>query len=698
MRSTQMEKDRRSDHSDVYTEGSAFDPGAPFPIKDDRPLSYFNDPEARAWERKLFAPDPGLDLTDRKEQKEARDLLWKADISTAMPPLKISDWQNSMGTAGGSAAEPDTPSGQNSAAPSSSSGSRKSTSRPTTRNTGSSATSRNSSLNRAWEILSGNGSADYLPYGYDVDGNRTSNYEASNYRSSGYRTASPKKAGYKTTAQKTASPKAAGKKNAALTGSTRNARSGFIAKSRRAEAASRAKIKREARRKSNSVPVFALMITVILTLLTIMATFFFINRVSGDPDTGGSAGQDIFIGIDDGKDDGGGEDSGGNAVLTEFGYDYSDFYSSKYIASYEDPGDGGKYQELCAINPEAFFGTPSRPASSSKKLYYSDVQPTWITLGYVNTDSYLNCGYTIMYADPEDSSSYGLPDNMYPPGLADPGKFFEAVVRCFTEPESYYQDNYNNYRIGKIQNATIGEHNILYMELTYKDSVGREVLDVYSFEQKPKGIAFIAECRSEKGDVKNGEEALSNLYEMLTFQTDSFGLIDASRFQFTQARVYNSGNSHSATIDVSDLGDLKYSRIYFKDLVNFHIGEYGSLGDPELQITMDYIAYSSVDDLGGYEKWIDYTLETENERGDYVEPARETDRGQFTYEGNTVYYLSMAGSEKLSSSTEDVALYMYRIETQDSEVTLDLRFEHNVPESWDPEGFLKDHVIIENVR
>ena len=86
-----MEKDRRSDHSDVYTEGSAFDPGAPFPIKDDRPLSYFNDPEARAWERKFFAPDPGLDLTDRKEQKEARDLLWKADISTAMPPLKISD-------------------------------------------------------------------------------------------------------------------------------------------------------------------------------------------------------------------------------------------------------------------------------------------------------------------------------------------------------------------------------------------------------------------------------------------------------------------------------------------------------------------------------------------------------------------------------------------------------------------------------
>jgi hypothetical protein len=41
---------------------------------------------------------------------------------------------------------------------------------------------------------------------------------------------------------------------------------------------------------------------------------------------------------------------------------------------------------------------------------------------------------------------------------------------------------------------------------------------------------------------------------------------------------------------------------------------------------------------------------------------------------------------------------MYRIETPDGEVTLDLRFEHAIPENWDPEEFLKEHISLEAIK
>jgi hypothetical protein len=300
-----------------------------------------------------------------------------------------------------------------------------------------------------------------------------------------------------------------------------------------------------------------------------------------------------------------------------------------------------------------------------------------------------------MYADPEDANPYGMPDILLPPQLADQGKFFEAVIRGFTDPDSDSKDNYNDCKIGKIEMAAVADHYVTYLTVTYKDSIGREILDVYSFEQKPLGSAFIAVCRCERDEVADGKEALSNLYGMLTFHTEDFEAIDASRHLFTKSRVYNSPNNCSAEIDVSDLGDLKYSRNFYKNLAAFGIGEYGGYGDPLMQLDLNYLAYSSVEDLGGYEKWIDHALENENDRGDYIEPAVETGRAQFLLEDNTVYFLSMAGTGKMRKSTEDVALFMYRIETPDGEVTLDLRFEHEIPEDWDPEEFLREHINIE---
>ena len=235
----------------------------------------------------------------------------------------------------------------------------------------------------------------------------------------------------------------------------------------------------------------------------------------------------------------------------------------------------------------------------------------------------------------------------------------------------------------------------MYLTVTYKDSAGLEILDVYSFEQKPYETAFITECRCESDDVTDGKEVLSNLYKMLAFHTDDFENIDAGRHLFTKSRVYSSRNSYSAEIDISDLGDLKYSRNFYKNLAAFGIGEYDSSGNPLIQVDLNYLAYSSVEDLGGYEEWIDYALENENDRGNYIEPAVETGRAQFLLEDNTVYFLSMAGTGKMRKSVEDIALFMYRIETPDGEVTLDLRFEHEIPEDWDPEGFLREHITIE---
>ena len=444
--------------------------------------------------------------------------------------------------------------------------------------------------------------------------------------------------------------------------------------------------------RSKGSPVLILSLVIFITLCITAGTFFFIRKAAPGPDNI-PIDPPVFVGGDDS-----GKGNSGSDILADYGYDYSDFYTPKYIASCEQPGDSDRYNELCVIDPEALFGTADQPADERKRLFYSSVYPTWITLGYMSTDSYRDFGYTIMYADPEDDNPYGMPDIMLPPQMADQGEFFETVIHGFTDPESDSLDDYSDFKIGKIQRALIEKHFVMYLTVTYKDSAGLEILDVYSFEQKPYETAFITECRCESDDVTDGKEVLSNLYKMLAFHTDDFENIDAGRHLFTKSRVYSSRNSYSAEIDISDLGDLKYSRNFYKNLAAFGIGEYDSSGNPLIQVDLNYLAYSSVEDLGGYEEWIDYALENENDRGNYIEPAVETGRAQFLLEDNTVYFLSMAGTGKMRKSVEDIALFMYRIETPDGEVTLDLRFEHEIPEDWDPEGFLREHINIETTN
>ena len=84
-----MEKDRDANYSEkMYTNGWPYEDltGASAPGQD---LSYFRDDESKAWERKLMAPDLGLDGTSLQVSKETRSFLWKAGMVpyVSSPPL-----------------------------------------------------------------------------------------------------------------------------------------------------------------------------------------------------------------------------------------------------------------------------------------------------------------------------------------------------------------------------------------------------------------------------------------------------------------------------------------------------------------------------------------------------------------------------------------------------------------------------------
>ena len=658
-----MENDRDANYSEIInTSGKPYD-DLTGSADTGQNLSFFKDDESKAWERRLMAPDMGLDPAALQMSKETRSFLWKAGTVPYVSAVQLTHEQPENPSAEASRED----SGFNETSSSStfsgnsfartSSNSNRSESR-SSRPSASHASNRTSRRSAAWDILSGSG-----PTSYADTANSGSRSGRENRRTRFVQKTGSKHAG--------ASP---GPKKATSTYET-------VRKTMQAKPALRRK---------SLFPV--LFLTIAVSILITAGTFFFIRKSMPGSDIIPPE-PPVFIGSDEN-----GKGNTGSNVLADYGNDYSDFYTSKYIASYDLPGDDARYNELCVIDPKSLFGTAEQPADERKKLFFSTVYPTWITLGYMNTDSYQDLGYTIMYADPGDDNPYGMPDILLPPQLADQGKFFEAVIRGFTDPDSGSKDNYSGCRIGKIQMDSIEKHHVTYLTVTFKDSIGREILDVYSFEQKPLGSAFITVCRCESGEVADGKEALSDLYGMLAFYTENFEDIDASRRLFTKSRVYNGNNSYSAAIDVSDLGDLKYSRNFYRNLAAFGIGEYAASGDPMLQIDLNYLAYSSVEDLGGYENWIDNALETENDRGNYISPPEETGHAWFTFEDNTVYFLSMAGTEKLNRSVEDVALFMYRIETPESEIVLDLRFEHEIPENWDPENFLREHISLEAMK
>ena len=515
-----MENDRDANYSgNMNTSGKPYE-DLKGSADTEQNLPFFKDDESKAWERRLMAPDLGLDPDALQISKETRSFLWNAGM---VPFVSVSQFTNAQPENPSDAADRED-SGFDETSSSStftgsftrtSSGSNRSESR-SSRPSASHASNRTSRRSAAWDILSGSGPTSYADTANS--GSRSGRVDR--------RTRFVQKAGAKHAGA------SSGPKKATSTYET-------VRKTMQARPAIRGK----------KSPILILSLVIAITILITTGTFFFVRKAVSDP--GIPVDPPVFVGGDeDGK-----TNTGGN-VLADYGNDYSDFYTPKYIASYDLPGDDARYNELCVIDPKALFGTADQPADERNRLFFSTVYPTWITLGYMNTDSYQDLGYTIMYADPGDANPYGMPDILLPPQLADQGKFFEAVIRGFTDPDSDSKDNYSGCRIGKIQMDSIGKHRVTYLTVTFKDSIGREILDVYSFEQKPLGSAFITVCRCESGEVADGKEVLSDLYGMLSFHTEDFEAIDASSHLFTKSRVYNDNNSYSAAIDVSGLGDL----------------------------------------------------------------------------------------------------------------------------------------------
>lgn len=141
-------------------------------------------------------------------------------------------------------------------------------------------------------------------------------------------------------------------------------------------------------------PVLVLSLVIVITILITASTFFFIRKAAPGPDNI-PVDPPVFVGRDDN-----GNGNMGSSVLTDYGYDYSDFYTPKYAASYEFAGKDTRYKEVCVIDPKVLFGTAEQPADERNRLFFNNVYPTWITFGYLSTDSYQDMGCTIMKKSP----------------------------------------------------------------------------------------------------------------------------------------------------------------------------------------------------------------------------------------------------------------------------------------------------------
>ena len=172
---------------------------------------------------------------------------------------------------------------------------------------------------------------------------------------------------------------------------------------------------------------------------------------------------------------------------------------------------------------------------------------------------------------------------MQPPGTADPAEFFEEIIKYFSDKSSGSFSDHENARFSNPRKASIGEHNVTYLEVTYKQSLRNHYVDVFSIEKKPLGAAFIVECRYSPGEYEDGKEALSRVYKTLTFLQDDFEHIDASRMLFSKSRIYGKENRHAALIDVSDLEDLIQSRVYRASRVSFSFGR--DADQPSIELT-----------------------------------------------------------------------------------------------------------------
>ena len=419
---------------------------------------------------------------------------------------------------------------------------------------------------------------------------------------------------------------------------------------------------------------------------------------------------DLFDdGTSDGKDKGDETDTDGDdditnpypdgQILTQFGYDYSDFYTPKYIASYDskwiDTSDH-KYQELCVIDSEPLIGTGHNPVDPGKN-WWANSESTSHTLGYYDDNDFFSYGFTVRYADSMEKDPFCFPDLLVPPATADQNAFRQKIIEEYTDDTDNYDPGFKVLRLSKVEEITIDDHNITYTVVTGEDKKGNGVADVLSFEKKPLGSAFITEYRYRDGEFADAGEALRTLYGMLDFRRDSFEYIDASNTLFPVARVYNSDNSCAAKIDLSRLGNVRSSEMTQKNRVDFELGEYGEFNRPTGTIRFEYQAYGDVDYYGSPEEWAAEMLGKLQRYGEYPEEVTEENLKKLRVFRCDVYSLTLEGVEERDGEEENVVNHLCRIETPEGgEIMLDLEFVHDIPEDFDMEQFLRRNVKIES--
>lgn len=444
--------------------------------------------------------------------------------------------------------------------------------------------------------------------------------------------------------------------------------------------------------KAGKRSILAMFLLTAITACVITVASFFIIRTDffrNNPDFPDLPG--YFFGGDD--------DDYENAypdghILTEYGYDYSDIYTPKYIASYENSGDAAspehKYQELCVVDMESYAGTPDAPGSPD--LLISDSDPTHFCLVSNSRQwfSDLSRGFTIMYADSESHSPMSQ-ESMDPPGTSDSAEFFEEIIKYLSDKSEDFLSNHKNARFSKPRTASIGEHNVTYLEVTYKQSLRTHYVDVFSIEKKPLGAAFIVECRYSPGEYEDGKEALSRVYETLTFLQDDFEHIDASRMLFSKSRIYGKENRHAALIDVSDLADLHQSRVYSADHVSFVFGK--DTNRPSIELSLSYGEENTISSMDDFETFAEETLEHHSIF--YSGECTEAGRGTFLWGDHDAYYISTAFRREEPYNRQLCTEYL--ISMPDGKIYIELWFRGYIPEDFDPVKFATDHFTPEEM-
>lgn len=374
----------------------------------------------------------------------------------------------------------------------------------------------------------------------------------------------------------------------------------------------------------------------------------------------------------------------------DYGKDYNDFYTNKYAMAMANYGYAA--DEICVIDNTDYIGSAEAPRQP--ETYYSlFIHDNKVTLLAPLQSSYMDCGYTICFAG-EDTNYDMAPGIIVPPETVDRDRYFEMVKEGFNNLEDYEKDDYIGIEFGDISTVSMNGNTISYMEVRYSDTANNAILDTFSFEERPSGNAFLTEYRCRQNEAADGAEALGILYGKLTFYTEGFDSIDASKHVFTTGRIYDKGSRHWAEFVAPEFDHYEMAGSSIEGPDQMYFG-YSNRNSSYKSIWIEYESYSSVNSHDSFEEHVEQKLEYE-ESSEYISDVTLTDQKEFTFSGYDAYFYSYDKTEHYGNSPTDVRVYEYRIHTSaDEEIYVWINNENPVEEdAFDPEAFLRDYLTL----